>query len=82
MDVQRRPSAERRAHLVPLLHHCHAAPGTMVGGEPVGEMWIAVDRQQGAVGIAGDQDGARTHEIGERSAARTRAPRRRTALRR
>jgi len=66
MDVERTAERQRRAHrigaaaaLVP-----RGARNDVVSGEPVGEMRIAVDRQQGAVGIAGDQDGARTHEIG------------------
>ncbi len=56
MDVERTAERQRRAHrigaaaaLVP-----RGARNDVVSGQPVGEMRIAVDRQQGAVGIAGD----------------------------
>ena len=66
MDVQWPAQCQRRAYRIRAAGVLMPgrAGNDMVGGHAVGEMRITVDRQQRAVRVAGDQDGARAHEIG------------------
>ena len=66
MDVQWPAQCQRRAYRIGAAGVLMPgrAGNDMVGGHAVGEMRITVDRQQRAVRVAGDQDGARAHEIG------------------